>query len=255
VLPGSAQVLVPIRSVVGIRRVGVLGTISGSPAPGYVVSSVSSDPPLVNLTGSSGPLDAVSQVETDPVDISGATSTVTREVALRLPAGTLLQDGQPTTAVISVTIVPVTRPFQLALPVPVQPANLGPGLLLSYNPPVVSVTVSGSSGALAALSSSPLQGTIDLSGLGPGTTNVRVLVALPQGVQLVGAPPEVSVTLRPIPSPTSPPQPTRTSEPTESTEATATPEPVAPTSPPPTATSTGPDGPTAPPAPTATAAP
>jgi YbbR domain-containing protein len=241
VLPGSVQVLVPIRSVVGVRRVGVLGTISGAPAPGYVVSGISSDPPLVNLTGSSGPLDVVSQVETEPVDIAGATGTITREVALRLPAGTLLQDGQPTRAVITVTIVPVTRPFQLALPVPVQPANLGAGLLLSYNPPVVSITVAGTSGALAALSSSPLQGTIDLSGLGPGTTNVRVEVPLPPGVQLVGTAPEVSVTLRLIPSPT-PPPPTRTPEPAAPTDdtsaATATAEPGTPTPAPPGPTET-----------------
>ncbi|MBC8077842.1 MAG: hypothetical protein H7Y32_17330, partial [Chloroflexales bacterium] len=247
VLPASVQVLVPIRSVVGVRRVGVLGVISGVPASGYVVSAISSDPPLVNLTGSSGPLDVVSQVETDPVDIAGATSTISREVGLRLPVGTLLQEGQPTSAVITVAIMPVTRPFQITLPVPVQPTNLAAGLLLTYNPPVVNLTVTGSSGALAALSSTPLQGNIDLSGLPLGTTSVLVQVALPPGVQQVGAAPEVSVTLRLIPSPT-PPPPTRTPEPAVPTATSVTAEPITATPAAPTPTAT-------PPPPVATATP
>ena len=262
VLPANAQVLVPIRSVVGVRRVGVLGTVSGVPAPGYVVSSVSSDPPLVNLTGSSGPLDVVSQVETDPVDIKGATRTLTREVGLRLPIGTLLQDGQPSSVVITVTIMAVTRPFQLTLPVAVETTGLGGGLLLSYTPTVVNVTVSGTSGALAALSSTPLKGTVDLSGLGPGTAPVRVQITPPAGVQLVGAPPEVSVTLRLIPSSTPQPLPTRTPEPALPTATVATEEPSSPTPAPPSPTNTPAPpaavtatgaAPAAPPGPTSTA--
>jgi YbbR domain-containing protein len=221
VQPETVRVRVPIRSVVGLRRVAVLVNTGGLPAPGYVVSSVSSDPPLVNLTGSSGPLDEVNQIETEPVDISGATRTITREVALLPPPGTSLQSGEPARVVVTVGVEPVSRPFRITLPVPVQVVDIGAGLLVSLSPQAVDVSLTGSSAALASLSENPPQATVSAISLGPGSYELTPQLSLPPGVQVEGEVPQVTVGLRFPPAST--PQPTRTSEPDETPTPSATP--------------------------------
>lgn len=225
ITPESVSVRVPIRSVAGLRRVAVLGQVTGVPAPGYVVSTITSDPQLVNLTGSSGPLDAVNEIETEPIDIGGATGTISREVSLLLPVGTSLQVGQPSRVTVTVRIEPLRRPFTVALPVPVQVVNVGGGLVYALGQQTAQVTLTGSDAALAQLGNTPLQATADVAGLGPGTHNVAVRLQLPDGVRVVGALPNVSVTLRAVPTATAPS--TRTGEPS----ADETPEPAGQTPP------------------------
>lgn len=253
VLPDTVSVRVPIRSVAGLRRVAVIGQVTGIPAPGYVVSTITSAPQLVNLTGSSGPLDAVNEIQTDPIDIAGATGTISREVNLRLPIGTSLQVGEPTRAVVTVQVIPLSRPFTIRYPVPLQVTNVANGLIYALTAPTVEVTLTGSDTALGRLGNTPLQGTVDVSGLGAGAHTVAPTIALPDGVRVVGAVPNATVTLRaaatavPLPSRTDAPQPSSaTPQPTN-----ATPEaPPTATSEPPTATEDAPNAsarPTAPP--------
>lgn len=196
IIPNQVSVRIPIRSVAGLRRVAVLGQVTGYPASGYVISSISSDPQLVNLTGSSGPLDAVSEIQTEVIDITGITSSITREVGLIIPSGTSLQVGQPSRVVVTIEVERLTRPFSVRLPIPVQASNLSAGLLFSASPATVEVTLAGSEAALSQLASSPLQATVDLTDLGGGTYVRQPSIALPDGVQIVGGIPNVTVSLR-----------------------------------------------------------
>lgn len=208
IIPNQVSVRIPIRSVAGLRRVAVLGQVMGYPGAGYVVSSITSDPQLVNLTGSSGPLDAVSEIQTEMIDISGITSTITREVALLIPSGTSLQVGQASRVVITVEVERLSRPFSVRLPVPVQASNLPAGLLFSASPATIEVTLAGSEAALSQLATSPLQAVVDLSGLGGGSYARQPSISLPDGVQIVGAIPTVTVSLRSQVPPTNQPEPT-----------------------------------------------
>lgn len=250
--PETVRVRVPIRSVAGLRRVAVLGNIKGFPADGYTVSSVASDPQLVNLTGSSGPLDAVNQIGTESIDVTGATTTFTREVSLLVPVGTSLQVGESPRVTVTVQITPVARPFRVTLPVPVTVTGVANGLLVTVNPQIVDVTLVGSSGALTRLGSATVQGTVNVAGRGPGTYTIVPEVPLPGDVRLASPIPEVMVTLRS--QPTVPAASTPTNQPAASTPTsqpavpTATSQPASPTEVPnlaPTATvpATGAPGP------------
>lgn len=268
VIPASVNVRVPIRSVAGLRRVAVLGQITGSPAAGYIVNTITSDPQLVNLTGSSGPLDAVNEIQTEPIDITNATGTITREVNLLVPIGTSLQVGQPSRAVVTVHIEPLRRPFTVKLPVPIQVVNIAGGLVYSLPNPTVEVSISGTDAALAQLTNTPLQATADVNGLGAGSHAVKLQIALPTGLRVVGNAPTVDVTLRSLatattpPSRTSSPEPNQTAAPTvqdtsqpNPPPANETPQPVAPTNEP-TVTESPPNAsvpPTSPPQSTSTA--
>lgn len=252
VRPLSVSVQIPINPVVGLKLVPVEPAIIGLPAAGFEVTGVLVEPPLLALTGSSGPLDAVERLATAPLDISGARQSVERTVAIRFPEDTAPRAGEPDEVRVTVQLGPIALPFQVELPVPVVLSGLGAGLQFSVSPQVVSVSVSGSSDAIAGLAQAPLRATVDVSGLGPGGYQIPVAVALPPGLALVGDPPTVAVTLR---QPPAAPTDTATPEPgtpTPSPSAGAEPPGDTPTPPPPGET---PGPTTAPPEPTPTGGP
>lgn len=231
IAPPTVRVFIPINSVVGLRLVPVAPVIIGRPAPGYAVAAVEVAPPLITLTGSSGPLNAVNSLSTTAIDLNGASDTFERTAALIFPSGTSAQAGQPTQVQVTVRLTPVDRPFQVQLPAQVSLVGANGGLLFSVNPTVVSLDLAGPVTALNALAQQTLRADVDVSGLGPGTYTLAVTLQLPDTVTLVGDPPTVTVTIRPVPAP---PTPTAEPEPTETSPAEQPPPSPTPTGQPPT---------------------
>lgn len=237
--PPIVNLEVPIVSSVGVKRVPVMPVLAGQPASGFIVSGVAVEPQLVTLTGSSGPLDAVERALTEALDVGEASQTFTRTVAIEEPLNTRLGFGEPTTAVVTVQIAPIARPFQVALPVPVQVVDIPPDLLVSLSPQVLQVTISGSSSQLAALQPGALVALVSARGLGEGTYSLAPTVQLPAGLRLTETPPVVTLTLRrpstatpeasdtPEPGPAPTAQPGGTATPTPEEAATPAPEPTA----------------------------
>lgn len=259
--PAMVTVQVPINPVVGLKLVPVEPQIVGLPAPGFEVRAVQVNPPLITLAGSSGPLDAVDVLLTLPLDLAGASQNVRANLPLIFPDGTSPREGEPAQVNVLVEIGPIERLFQVQLPVQVQLSEIGAGLTANVTPGVVSVSITGSSTALAGLTQTPLRALVELGGLGPGVYTLTPQFELPPGVSLVGDPPTVEVVLRtpqvpptatapaqvdaPTPEPTTPtesgpapttePLPAPTIEPAPPTEPAPTTEPAPPTEPAPTA--------------------
>lgn len=223
--PPIVNLVVPIASSVGVKRVPVVPVLRGQPASGYVVTGVSVEPQLVTLTGSSGPLDEVENVSTREVSVSGASATFTSTVSIAEPLNTQLGFGEPAAAVVTVQIAPIIRPFQITLPAPVQVVDIPPGLLVSLSPQVVQVSLSGTTAQLATLDPGALVAVVSASGLREGTFTVVPTIELPEGVRLAEDSQPVTLTLR-APA-TAIPEPSET--PTREATATPTPETAAPT--------------------------
>ncbi|WP_322512029.1 YbbR-like domain-containing protein [Chloroflexus sp.] len=221
VRPASITVIIPINPVVGLRLVPVSPVVIGTPAPGFAVTGIEVEPPLITLTGSSGPLDAISLLQTEAIDINEARETVVRIVPLIIPSGTSPAQGEPDAVQVTINIAPISLPFQVRLPVEVVFVGLSRDLQASLRPNVVEMTFTGTSDQLNALASTPLVAQLDLSNFGPGTYQFTVRPTLPNGVSIVGDPPEVTVTIVPIPTPTPTPEP----EPSPEVEPTPTPTP------------------------------
>ncbi|MCS6889334.1 MAG: CdaR family protein, partial [Chloroflexus sp.] len=221
VRPASITVIIPINPVVGLRLVPVSPVVIGVPAPGFAVTGIEVEPPLITLTGSSGPLDAISLLQTEAIDINEARETVVRIVPLIIPSGTSPAQGEPDAVQVTINIAPISLPFQVRLPVEVVFVGLSRDLQASLRPNVVEMTFTGTSDQLNALASTPLVAQLDLSNFGPGTYQFTVRPTLPNGVSIVGDPPEVTVTIVPIPTPTPTPEP----EPSPEVEPTPTPTP------------------------------
>ena len=202
--PASINVLVPIASSAGIKRVPVVPRLVGAPASGQIVSTVSVDPQFVQLTGGSDALDGIESIETFDVDIAGATRAISRTVAMRVPANTSLASGEPAVATVLVQIRPIDRPFQITLPVPIQVIDAPDGLLVSLSPNSIQIKLEGNATALSAFDPASLQGTVSARTLGEGTYAIIPSFQLPAGVRLAEPAPKVTVTLRrpPTPQPT-----------------------------------------------------
>jgi YbbR domain-containing protein len=241
----AVTVSVPIQPVVGIKLVPVQVQVTGLPAAGYQVTEIRSDPQLVNVTGNSGVLNDVVAVPTEPLDISGSRGLVVRDVALLFPDGAQPNVNEPRRAQVTIRVAPVAQVFQVTLPVQVELAGIGNGLLSSITPEVLIYNLTGSSSAIADLGSQTLRATIDVAGLGPGTYTFTPTLALPEGITIVAPSPQVTVTLS-LP-PTAVPRPLPTAVP-PTTQPTSTPQESTPTPSSETPTST-PEGPSATPEP------
>ena len=252
--PPSVDVQVPIVSSAGSKRVPVVPNVTGQPGSGYIAEGVEVDPPFVVLTGSAGRLDDVSQVETAPVDLAGASGTFSRTVDLIEPSGGVIEASQPRKAVVTVRLRPLDLPFRLTLPVQVQLNGLGEGLLVTSNPTSVQVTIRGTAATLGQLSQAGLVGTLNLRGLGPGIYTLQPQVTLPQGLSLSSDVPRVTVVLRAVPTATAPPATAPLASPTP-TDAPEQPSPAPTDTPAPTGPPVPTGGPATSPAPTATPAP
>ncbi|PJC37516.1 hypothetical protein CO046_00030 [Candidatus Peregrinibacteria bacterium CG_4_9_14_0_2_um_filter_53_11] len=74
------------------KSVGIRALIEGTPADGKV-SSITLDPSVVELRGPRHIMEKLTLVETEPIAISTATNTFTKQVTLRLPSGVKIAPG------------------------------------------------------------------------------------------------------------------------------------------------------------------
>ncbi len=240
VTPSSLTVRIPITPIVGLKLVPVLPQVVGNPATGFVVTNIRSDPQLINITGSSNVLEAVEQIVTAPVDISGLSRSTTMTSALQLPPGTAAQQGESSSATVTVEIAQLSLPVQVQLPVAVQVVGAPTVLTVGVDPNILQVTLSGTPEALARIEADTLTAIVDATGLSAGIHLRTPQLTLPPGVSLVTEIPAVTLFLRLPPTPTPQPSPTPTpvtaTPTTEAASAEPTPTEVVPAEPAPTAT-------------------
>ena len=198
--PSTARVTIPIFSDRQTRQLPVRPQITGSPAAGFELSAASVEPRFITVEGDVDELEALATVDTVPIPVTGLSASRTLEVGLALPSGVVALDAQTVTVTIGVRALTATRSFEVGLRlIGVQPS-------LDYEVGVdrVLITVGGSTADLDRLIGATLAVDLDVTTLGPGTTDVTVTAALPPGVTLAAASParvQVVVTARPTPAP------------------------------------------------------
>lgn len=191
--PGVVSVMVPVVKLPPGVSVAVKPRLSGTPAPGKEVGTVTVDPPSVKLRGDATALAALSNVPTQAIDIGGATATFTQEVPIALPAGA--QMAEPSTVRVTVEILPVqgTRTFES---VPVLITDVRAGLTASAAPTGVRVVVRGPKEAIGGLQLTDIKAQISVLNLNPGTYHLKPNVIVPSGYTVLEvAPLDVAVTL------------------------------------------------------------
>lgn len=220
--PATVQVTVPIKLLLSNRLVPVRVPIDGNPAPGYSVDDIKLEPTNVTICCAPGNiLESIESVSTQPVSISGTTSTVITHTELILPAGVELYPGQSSTITVTIGVRTFDTTWQLSVTPTAQ--GLPPGYSVVLSPNTLTLTLEGTFAQFQALKPTDVTAVVPVSNLGAGTYELAPQVSIPNDIKLVSVSP-VTVTVSLI-APT-PVAPTPTTIPTATLSA------------PPTATST-----------------
>jgi YbbR domain-containing protein len=132
-----------------VRIVQVRPSVEGSPAAGYEVTKIVSDPSTVEIVGPESSLRGLDEAMTEPISVAGATQPV-REVVTIGVADPAVRLRTPQTAEVSVFIVSGSATKTLGN-VAVQLRNLESSLRGRLVPGAVAVTIRGTAGALAVV--------------------------------------------------------------------------------------------------------
>jgi YbbR domain-containing protein len=175
--------------------------LSGAPAAGYRVEAISVDPLLVSVEGDTDQIIGLSEAATEPIQISGATQDVVKDVALSLPEGVVPAGGDVTVRV-TVTIRPVaaTRTFDAGIVLVGRQAGLDYRLSIAH-------ALANIGGPLADIDRiDPADFTLraQVGGLGPGTHQVALEANLPVGLSLVTSDPSTLTVTITVPTSSSP---------------------------------------------------
>ena len=187
VSPHSGVAVLPVLDSSVWKTVPVVPIVSGYPARGYAVSGASCTPAVAMITGSADVLSRIQSLSTMNIDVSGASSTVSKQADLVLPQGVTLMNGSKA---VSCRVV-LEQVVVVAIPdVTVEVRGAASGWTVSLGTPSVSVLVSGTSSAIMGLQSSQVKAFIDVSQppLADGTYPVLV-DGLAQGVVSVSTTP------------------------------------------------------------------
>jgi YbbR domain-containing protein len=198
--PATAHVRIPVFSNRQSKTLPVSPQVTGSPAAGFEVASVTVDPLIVTVEGDADDLESLATVDTQPIAIGGFTGSQTVDADLALPDGIVSQVDQ-VKVTIAIRAVTSTRTFEVG----VRLVGARPEYAYEVGVDRLLLTVGGSPADLDRIVGSTLAADVDVAALGPGTTDVTVgATLLPPGVTLVAASPAqvaVTVTTRATASP------------------------------------------------------
>ena len=157
--------------------------ITGTPANGYQVGTVSCSPKYAEVTGSKEDLDALLSIHLDSIDVSGRTAAVTKTFNLEnyLPDGISLNDDSRSSVQVTVAIETAQKGKQFTLDES-RLTILGQEDGKTYSFGTAHVTVTGDSSSLNGLRAEDLNGSVHVNGMSEGTHRVLVHLDLPNGL-------------------------------------------------------------------------
>ncbi len=179
ITPPTANVTIPIYQEEDFREVAVrVNAANVLPAPGYYISRVTADPPLVPVRGDPNVIKSLLFVETQPINLPGLKESTTINAQLVPPEGVTLE-GITT---VQVNIVVQAQPDFRVLEIPIQTVGLGENLAATLLPDTAVVFLSGPLPILENLDpQEEVIVTLDLSSLEPGSYQIEPEVQIVSG--------------------------------------------------------------------------
>ena len=175
--PDSIQFSLPITQQGGYRDLAVKVVTIGRPANGYRLTNIAPIPPVVTVFSSNfEQVNALpGYVETDPLDLNGASDDIETHLTLNLPLGVTLVGEQ--NVLVQVGIAAIQGSLTLTNR-PVEISNLSNGLQASLSPEKVDVILSGPLPVLDTLAPDDIHVVIDTKSLTPGTYHLTPTVQM-----------------------------------------------------------------------------
>jgi len=154
------------------RRLPVIASVEGSPAPGFIVGKIVVEPAMVDVVGPETVVARVTEALTEPVSVADAKSEVKDTVAVGVldPA---LRLATSQTASVKVQILPGPEERELSAR-PVHLRGMSPGLVATAIPPAADLVLRGAKASLARVDPEDVVVYVDVAGLGPGEYQMAV---------------------------------------------------------------------------------
>ncbi len=210
--PEVVHVTLPVSQQGGYRDVAVKVSIIGRVASGYRLTDLSVFPPVVTVFSTDPDLVAnlPGVVDTQALDLQNAQDDINTRLSLNLPPGVSIIGEQ--TVLVQAGVLPIEGSVTLAGEF-IEIVGLENGLTAQVSPLSVDVILSGPLPLLDTLTHQSIRATVDLTGLAPGTYQIKpkveILVAnivvesiLPNAIEVVITELDASQSPTPIPSPT-----------------------------------------------------
>lgn len=202
--PETVDLKMSVSQQGGFRDMAVKVVVRGEVASGYRLTSISVFPPVVTVYSSDpsvvNALPGV--VETQPLDLQGASDNVNTRVSLNLPEGVSIVGQQ--TVLIQAGISPIQSSLTLSGE-KVEAIGLSSGLVADISPANVDVILSGPLPILQSLTRQDISVTVDATGLAAGsyqlTPKVDILASNVTVESILPATVEVVISSGPTPTP------------------------------------------------------
>lgn len=178
--PESATIGISLRPSQASKLVPVVVDYQGTPAANYALTSLSTDPFLVEVSGPAEALAEVVNVHTAQLNLTGKTGSFEQSVALLDPVENVSLSVHQATVSVQIEQMSGTATFEGVL---IELRGTDDALYTySVNPERVNVTIRGGVDRIAEVTAGFIHPQVYMNGLGPGTHQVRITVNTPSQV-------------------------------------------------------------------------
>lgn len=189
----SAEVQVDSRG----KTVSVIPSITGVPAEGYTIQQRTALPDTILVDGPKSELDKLLFVNTEPVNVQGATDSISQRVGIEnLPPGLTIVNPTDGIVEVRIAIEDVSGQATDFSALPIEVVGLGAGLDASITPTTASVSIMAPRSLVETMTAKDIKIRVDLTDLGPGTHIVTPEVTVPQrATWLASQPAQITVVI------------------------------------------------------------
>lgn len=182
--PGQVQTFVEVETQG--KTVSVVPQIQGLPAEGFIVQQTIALPSTVIIDGPQEALDTILFVDTQTVDIEGATESISRTIELEsLPGGIVLIEPASNRIEVRISVGTSAATPNMIRGMSVATKNLNESFEVSIDPEVVDLSVSAPADILLSLTPEDIDVYVDVAGLGPGVYSIVPELTLPPDVSAI----------------------------------------------------------------------
>lgn len=185
-VPGVAVTPQRVRVRIAVARqqrtatLPIVPNITGTAAPGFAMRAVSVEPLSVTVSGEEPQVAGLTSIQTAPIDLTERTEPFTVDVPLALPPEVSATGLETVRVAVRIDAVSGSRTLEAGLRLD----GAQPDLVYALSGPSVLVRLSGLVPVLDAIDPAGLVASLDVTGLGPGSSQVEAVVDPPNGVKL-----------------------------------------------------------------------
>lgn len=195
--PEETQVTIPIIKAGTTKTVGIKVNAKGNVASGFWISSISTNPSTITISGAAGIIRSINYIETKELNIDGINSQTVKTVDLNIPSGITIAD-QVSLVRVEIDVSQSSSSKQISAQI--SPQNIASNLKVnSLNPSSLSVNLSGKSADLEKSNSDNVKLNLNLGGFSEGTYSIDLtnsMFSAPDGVSVTSfVPSSISVNL------------------------------------------------------------